>query len=60
MSMKWHVAALLMVAGAMAYAVVVIAQEYGSSIAILVTGAVAALVMIRLGQPTSDSSDPHG
>ena len=59
MSMKWHVAALLLVAGAMAYTVIIIAQEYGASIAILVAGAVTALVMIRLGQPTSDSSDPH-
>jgi hypothetical protein len=59
-SMKWHVAALILVAAAMAYTVVVIAQEYGASVVILVTGGVAALVMIRLGRPASDSSDTNG
>jgi hypothetical protein len=58
--MKWHVAALILIAGAVLYAIVAIADAYGPSVAILVTGAVAALVMIRFGQPTSDSSDPHG
>jgi hypothetical protein len=58
MSMKWHVVALLLVAGAMVYVAVSLAVDYGSSFSILVIGAAAALVMIRLGRPADDAADP--
>ncbi len=58
MSMKWHVATLLLVAGSMVYVAISLAQDYGSSFAILVVGAAAALVMIRLGRPADDTADP--
>ena len=56
--MKWHVAGLLLVAGSMVYVALSLAADYGSSFSILVIGAAAALVMIRLGQPSDDTADP--
>ncbi len=58
MSMKWHVATLLLVAASMVYVAISLAQDYGSSFSILVVGAAAALVMIRLGRPADDTADP--
>jgi hypothetical protein len=58
MSMKWHVAALLLVAGSMVYVALSLAADYGSSFSILVVGAAAALVMIRLERPADDTADP--